>query len=100
MGSGRLCFMVVGPPLCSILFGVENRGYCFSTHGFLNFTFSVLKLETNQRYSAFLFKGDPWECLLSSEGVSPSLILPGWDGTASKPFVEELRSGRHQELVV
>lgn len=63
---GRLCFMVVVPPLCSILFGVESRGYYFSIHGFLHFTCSVLKVETDQRYFAFMFKGDHWECLLSS----------------------------------
>lgn len=52
-GVGRLCFMVVVPPLCSILFGVESRGYYLSIHDFLYFTFSVLKIETDQRYFMF-----------------------------------------------
>lgn len=60
---GRSCFMVVVPPLCSILFEVESKGYYFPIHGFLHFTFSVLKIETDQRYFIFMFKGDHWEGL-------------------------------------
>lgn len=55
--------MVVVPPLCSILFGVESRGYYLSIHDFLHFTFPVIKRETDQRYFAFMFKEDHWEGL-------------------------------------
>lgn len=39
----RLYILVLILSLCSILFKVERREYCFFFHGFLNFEFSVLK---------------------------------------------------------
>lgn len=74
----RLCSTGVVPPLGSILLGVESRGYYFSTHGFLNFTCSVLKTEAHQRLRTVF-------CIHARRGplgMSPTF----WGGLRLTPF--------------
>lgn len=66
----RLCFLVVVPPFFSILFAVEKRGYYFSICSFLNFSFSVLKIEAHERLLTVFFIHAQRE----SKGMSPVFL--------------------------